>query len=559
VREASSPASPWWDRTTDRLAYAATSLGFERWARLGSVAVIPLLLSAGAGGVTPVYATLTVYVLLTALARRDRYVRGGDLVVAAAVIVGTQGEVAPYLLFLAVTVAGPASAGGLRAGLAAGTTLALVLLAVLGLHDRVEDLGMAGVLPVVLLLPLVGAVTASAARLLEDRTVAGREKLEEANRLLSALLELADDLPGGLDATTVAAAICAEVRALPGVAAVATFVEERGMLHAAASHEVHPGRLPTLGLDTARSLGDLVPRAAHELPVELRRACADHGCWLGARLGPETDPVGLLLVAVRRPAAIADVRPTLDRLGGDAAIALQNARLFDGTLARAADAARRRLAADLHDGVAQSLAHLKMELELLTMADGRRSSDAELTRLTGVADTALTDLRATIAGLRAEPTGDLANRLAQHVAAVTPRGGPRIHLDVVGVADLTPERADDALRIAQEALSNALRHAGATAVTVSLERDAVLTELVVEDDGHGRAHDSVRSGGGIGLRSMHERAERLGGVVSVRDRVGGGTVVTLRFPTRDGGEVPPSLPTLSARLRPSTHPPSEQP
>jgi signal transduction histidine kinase len=174
-----------------------------------------------------------------------------------------------------------------------------------------------------------------------------------------------------------------------------------------------------------------------------------------------------------------------------------------------------------------------------------------------VADTALTELRATIGGLRAEPTGDLAGRLAQHVAAVTPREGPRIHLDVVGVADLTPDRADDALRIAQESLSNALRHAEASTITVSLERDAVLTELVVEDDGLGRAHGSARSGGGVGLRSMQERAERLGGAVSVRDRLGGGTVVTLRFPTRDGGEMPPPLPTLPAQ--PSTHPPSEQP
>src|SRR5690606_4399796 len=127
----------------------------------------------------------------------------------------------------------------------------------------------------------------------------------------------------------------------------------------------------------------------------------------------------------------------------DAAIALQNARLFDGTLARAADAARRRLAADLHDGVAQSLAHLKMELELQTWAGGRRSADSELARLAGVADTARTVLRATIAGLRTDQHGDLAVLLQQHVAEISSTGGPRIDLEIVGSTALSPDRTAD--------------------------------------------------------------------------------------------------------------------
>lgn len=374
--------------------------------------------------------------------------------------------------------------------------------------------------------------------------------------MLSALLDLADDLPGGLDLTTVAAAICSQVRALPGVVAVAVLVEGRGRLQLAASHELHPGRLPTVPLDVARRLGDLEPRSVAQLPADLHRACGHHERWLGATLGTQADPVGMLLLALDRRQDVAELRSTLVGLGDDATIALENARLFDGTLARAADAARRRLAADLHDGVAQSLAHLRMELELLTMPGGRRSSDTELTRLTRVADTALTDLRATIAGLRSEPMEDLAALLAQHIAEVTRQGGPRIHLDVVGAATLAPARADDALRVAQEALSNALRHAEAGTITVALERDAALTELAVEDDGRGRAPTSPRAGGGVGLRSMEERAARLDGVLSVRDRLGGGTVVTLRFPTRPEGEPPPPPPVLPTTVRAS--PPSSE-
>jgi signal transduction histidine kinase len=530
------------NRAIDRLAVAASSIGLERWARLGSVAVVPLFLQESDAVVVPVYGALAAYVLLTALARRDRFVRGGDLLVAAAVIATTGGQVAPFLLFLMVAVAGPASAGGIRAGVAAGTTLSLVLLAVLGLSGQLSELGLEGIVPVTLLLPLAGITTASAAQVLDEHAASGRIKLQEANRLLQALLALADDLPGGLDATTVAAAVVAEVRAMPGVPAVAVLVEERGVFHLAASHEVHQGRLPAVRLDVARHLGDLKLRTPRQLPPELRRACEDHPHWLCVRLGPREEPLGLLLVAASSADVGAQLRPTLQSLAVDAAIALQNARLFDGTLARAADAARRRLASDLHDGVAQSLAHLKMELELLTWQGGRRSADAELARLARVADTALTDLRATIAGLRTTSSGDLATSLAQHVAEISSTGGPAIELEVLGSADLSADRTADILRIAQEALSNALRHAHASVVNVSLECDDALVELVIEDDGVGAEGPSGRSGGGVGLPSMRERAARLGGSLTVRDRLGGGTVVALRCPTRPGRADPVPAP-----------------
>ncbi|MEX1177801.1 MAG: ATP-binding protein [Nitriliruptor sp.] len=530
---AAPPAAPSLrTRLVDRLAYLASSIGLERWARLGSVAVVPLFLQETDATIVPVYGALTAYVLLTALARRDRFVRGGDLLVAAAVIAATGGQVAPFLLFLMVAVAGPASAGGIRAGVLAGATLSVVLLAVLGLGGQLEELGIAGIVPVTLLLPLVGVTTASAAQVLDEHTVGGRVKLQEANRLLSALLALADDLPGGLDVTTVAAAVVAEIRANPGVPAVAVMVEERGVLHLAASHGLNPSRLSAIRVDVARQLGDLKLRTPRQLPPEIHRACEDHPYWMCARLGRREEPVGLLLVGLESAEIAVRLRPVLDALAVDATIALQNARLFDGTLARAADAARRRLAADLHDGVAQSLAHLKMELELQTRAGGRRDADHELARLSRVADSALTDLRATIAGLRAGTTGDLADRLQQHIAEIRSTGGPNIELDIVGSVVVAPDRAADVLRVAQEALSNALRHAHATEITVSLERDDQLLELVVEDDGVGRAEGSERSGGGVGLPSMRERAQRLGGTLTVRDRLGGGTVVALRCPTR---------------------------
>jgi signal transduction histidine kinase len=537
VRErTSSPSStsrrPGLSRIVDRLAYAASAVGLERWARLASVAVVPLFLPTTDPDVAPVYGALAAYVLLTALARRDRFVRGGDLLVAAAVVAAAGGQVAPFLLFLVVAVAGPASAGGVRAGIVAGTALSVVLLAVLGLEGRLEDLGVAGIVPIVLLFPLAGVTAASAAQVFDERVAHGRLKLQEANRLLSALLALADDLPGGLDVTTVSAAILAELRAIPSARAGCVLAEDNGVLQLAAAVSLHASQVPTVRVDVARHVGDLRLRTPHQLPAELRPACSGLPFWLGARLGDEEEPLGLLLVGLSDAEAANHVRPLVAGLAADGAIALQNARLFDGTLTRAAEAARRRLAADLHDGVAQSLAHLKMELELQTVQGGRRTADQELARLGRVADTALADLRTTIAGLRRSADVDLAELLRRHVDDVTPAGGPAVTLEVAGTTQLPPERTDNLLRVAQEALSNALRHAEATAITVSLERDVEVVELVVEDDGVGRSTDTERAGGGVGLRSMRERAERLGGELTVRDRLGGGTVVALRCPTR---------------------------
>ncbi|HSK24946.1 MAG TPA: ATP-binding protein, partial [Egicoccus sp.] len=100
-----------------------------------------------------------------------------------------------------------------------------------------------------------------------------------------------------------------------------------------------------------------------------------------------------------------------------------------------------------------------------------------------------------------------------------------------GRAAVDPARAEQVLRVAQEALSNALRHARAERITVTLERDTAALELTVEDDGIGLRGPSPTAGGGVGMRSMRERATLLGGSLDVRERRGGGTVVHLRCPT----------------------------
>jgi signal transduction histidine kinase len=524
-------------RAADRAASFVAAIGLERWARLGAVAVVPLLAAGQLATTLPLFVGLAAFVLLTGLIPRDHRLRAADLVAAGAVIVLSGGNVAPFLLFLAVVVAGPAVAGGVKAGLATGGTLSLVLLTTLGWHGHLPRLGLGGALPAVVLLPLVGVATASAAQVMDDAVVQNRLVLQQANRLLSSLQAIAGDIPGGLDVSTVSAAVLAEIRTLAGIDAAIVYAEEHGVLQPTAAFGVRASGAPALRLDEVRAVASaagsparfLTPR---RLPPTLQPVARAFPHWTVLAIERDRDLVGALMLGFADLEAGRAARAPLSTIADDAALALENARLFDGTRVRAADVARRRVAGDLHDGVAQSLAHLRMELELLAMTSEEEEDGGEIGRLSRVAGSALEDLRATIGDLRRPLQGDLATLLRQHLEDVMSPAGPAITFDVDGHLPeaLDPERAQHVLRVAQEAVSNALRHARAAHVRVELELGGDEVLLAVEDDGIGLDGQTVHPGTGVGLRSMQERAEALGGEVEVRARLGGGTVVVLRCP-----------------------------
>jgi signal transduction histidine kinase len=531
----------------NRAARAASAVGLERGARLIAVAAAPLLMSDHTDvRWNLVFAGLASYVMLTALVRRTPLLRAADIAVAAAVIVLSGGDVTPFVLFLAVAVAGPAARGGMPAGLAAGVVLSTVLLASLAVAGTLGEFGLTELIRTVLLLPLVGLMTAYAVRILDERESRLRRMLEEANSLLSSLREIADHLPGGLDATTIAAAAVAEIRAVEGAEAAIVFVEENGTLQSAGSAGIDASRLSGLRVDEVRIPGarrarGRRPFAPSELPVAVRGACEPLPAWVVLLLGGGDDPAGALMVGFGDAAMAARALPRLESVAEDAALAFENARLFDGTLLRAADVARKRIAGDLHDGVAQSLTHLRMELELMAMASDD-SETHELGRLARVAEVALDDLRTTIDGLRRPVDGDIEVLLRRHLNDVRPADGPQVVLETRGSALVDFAITEEVLRVAQEAVSNALRHAAATTITVTLERDDISLALTVEDDGiglrgSGRAARTIGPatssrviGSGVGLRSMRDRAQRLRGELEIRPRADGGTVVALRCP-----------------------------
>ncbi|WP_157975673.1 sensor histidine kinase [Brachybacterium sp. YJGR34] len=210
----------------------------------------------------------------------------------------------------------------------------------------------------------------------------------------------------------------------------------------------------------------------------------------------------------------------------------ENARLQEELLARAREAGveeeRGRLSREIHDTVAQGLVGVIRQLE----AVGQGVDGAARHRI-GVAEEAardcLLEARRAVEGLAPHQLSgaDAADALAALVArwARTYRVVATVDVDD---APRTGRHDDVLLRIAQEALANIARHAGAGAVTVHLGGDAEVRVLRIEDDGRG--FDASAAPRGHGLANMAERARRAGGELEVRTAPGAGCTITARLP-----------------------------
>ena len=218
-------------------------------------------------------------------------------------------------------------------------------------------------------------------------------------------------------------------------------------------------------------------------------------------------------------------------LAAHAAIAIENARLHERSRELSIVEERNRLARELHDSVTQKLfgVALAAESAQTLLERDREGAAAELKRVSELARGAMEELRAVVFELRPaslEAEG-LATVLRKHVEVLRRVSGQAIVLKVRDVPRFEPDCATQILRIAQEALGNALRHSGATCIKVTLDGHT----LTVTDNGVGfdPAGPEVR-GQRLGLTSMEERATELGGTFTVTSTAGEGTTVRLEVP-----------------------------
>jgi signal transduction histidine kinase len=222
----------------------------------------------------------------------------------------------------------------------------------------------------------------------------------------------------------------------------------------------------------------------------------------------------------------------IELLAAHAAIAITNARLYEESSELSVLSERNRLARELHDAVSQKLFSLVFTAEAAgTLLDRDPPAAREqLARLRTLAQEALDELRSLVFELRPpdlERDG-LCGALRKHIEVLRRLQPAEIELDLDSQIEGDPSRHREILRIAQEALHNALRHASAAHVAVRLHRENGRLLLEVEDDGIGfePAARELRSTH-LGLTSMEERAQRLGGRLEIRSAPGAGTTVRL--------------------------------
>jgi signal transduction histidine kinase len=225
----------------------------------------------------------------------------------------------------------------------------------------------------------------------------------------------------------------------------------------------------------------------------------------------------------------------IEMLAAHAALAIENARLLERSRELSIVEERNRLARELHDAVSQKLFGLVLGAEsAVTLLDRDAGAAAEqVARLGELAQDALAELRGLIFELRPASLEEegLAATLRKQVDMLERVHGRAIELRITGAAKAAPDAAAEVLRIAQQALDNALRHADAERIELRLQgRDGRLT-VTVADDGVGfdPAAPGLRSRR-LGLTSMEERARALGGTLVVVSRPGEGTTVTLEVP-----------------------------
>jgi signal transduction histidine kinase len=437
---------------------------------------------------------------------------------------GPESALLPYLL-------GPIFAVGFRSGatrvVAGGTFAAALLLAGLR-HDLADD--RAYVISAVqwtVLAVAFGLVAAWARALMRsDDPAVG---YLQVSRLLEELRGVARRLPGSLDPVSAAETLldeCSEVTSYDRAAVFLPSSTERLTPLVVRGAE-------RLDLDT-RVDGDGHLAQAWRQGCIVRETGRDVRSGMASLLAipvmTEEECNGLVVLESAAPSAFPDAETqAIGRVVLAAAPRLESSLLFDEIRRIATVEERQRVAREIHDGIAQELVYVGYELDALgsdldakrpTSRDSVRRVREHVTRI-------ISELRLSIFTLRTAPEHGLGAALGEYVRSVATQAGIAVHLSLSEDATRLPADAEaELLRIAQEAVSNARKHASPRNLWITLHVDPPRALLRVEDDGSG-----IDGGGrrGFGLEIMKERAERLGAALRVTPREPSGTSVEVEI------------------------------
>jgi signal transduction histidine kinase len=224
----------------------------------------------------------------------------------------------------------------------------------------------------------------------------------------------------------------------------------------------------------------------------------------------------------------------LGAIADQGAIAVQNARLLQQGSLLAALEERQKLARDLHDSVSQALYGIALGSRTARSRlgeTGDRGVTEAVDYVLQLAETGLTETRALIFELIPESLENegLVVAVKRQAAATQARHQVAVHMDLGEEPELPLKVKEEVYRIAQESLNNIGKHANAQNAYVSLRAEGSIIKLEVRDDGAG-FDPNGEFPGHLGLRSMQERARKIGGDYQIRSAAGKGAAITLSIP-----------------------------
>ncbi len=478
--------------------------------------------------------------------------RAAEVLVWAAAVNFTGQDLSPLLPYLLAPVfAGGLLARAAGASMAAGIAAIALLVTISVPQDDIDtkDYSIAAAQWTVIAL-LGGLVAAWARRLQQAAGDAQVSAYAEAHSLLSQLYTVTRQLPGSLDPRTTAEGLVEAVARVARFRAAAVLIRTDG------------DRLTPLAfrgedrLEWDTELAGENPFAdawdSEELqirPVVFAR---------GPSPLPPTDPGSSLVVPIRIGDRITGLlgietdqveaydeacRADIAELVSNAALRLETGVLFDQIRELATTEERRRLAREIHDGIAQELASLGYiidEISAVAAEVGQPDIVEDLAGLRQEMSRIVKELRLSIFDLRSEVDrfGGLGAALSEYIRTIGTTSGFTVHLTLDESSRRLPAETEaELLRIAQEAINNARKHAGADNLWVTCRIHPPDAELVIEDDGAGLGPGRADS---YGLEIMKERAARTRAMLEIRPRNPRGTYVGVRVGL-PGGAPPPVL------------------
>jgi signal transduction histidine kinase len=395
-----------------------------------------------------------------------------------------------------------------------------------------------------LILAILGfSATGTLQRIMQLRGENKPQPYAEATRLLTQLRSVARQLPGAtLDPGGIATHLLEELRTVaPADRAAVLSASGGGRLVVLAQTGVdRVDWETTLDADSAiaEAWASQQPQTAHR-----SQARSHPGGEVSALVVPLVAGVRTVaLVALETDTANAYPLPVVARvtaLARPAALRLEAALLFDEVRSLATNEERQRLAREIHDGVAQELVIVGYGIDnaLATLPPEATETAEELRALRAEVTRVITELRLSLFELRSEVDrhGGLATAIAEYARTVAASAGLRVHYTLdESTARLPAATEAELLRIAQEAITNARKHSGATNLWVTCTVDPPYAQIEVSDDGQGIG--GQRPDGRYGLTIMAERAERIRGRLEISPRHPSGTTVAVvvgSLPRRD--------------------------